>query len=95
MTFSPSNKQINDEVYRHLSYDNLKAIEQYINDPMTATTINKRGQTKKSRQEITSELIYYWMTALNIPFECQRWHINRLMTLIRIFVEKNGDKKRN
>jgi len=94
MTISNPNKEISDDVYKHLSLDNIKAIEAYISDPMTATTINTKDQKRGRKQVITSELIYYWMTALNIPFECQRWHLNRLMTLIEVAGIKNQPTKK-
>ena len=67
-------------------------IMQYINDPMTATTI-KDTPGKRNNELITSELIYYWMVALEIPFECEKWHINRLLTLIKICNIKNQPAK--
>ena len=52
---------------------------------MTATTITERNKKGQQRQVITSELVYYYMTAYQIPFDpCQKWHFNRLMTLIRV-----------
>lgn len=82
-------------VYNRLTTENIKAITQYINAPMTATTFSNtmRGR-KKSSERITSELIYYWMVAFGIPFECQKWHINRLLTLIRICDIKNQPEKK-
>lgn len=94
MTITNPNKEIGEEVYRHLTAENRKAIENYIGDPMTATTINSRNRKQNGRGVITSELIYYWMTALNIPFECQRWHLNRLMTLIEVAAIKNQPSKK-
>lgn len=76
-----------------LSRQNEKEIFDYINDPMTATTIN-RTNTKKNHDVITSELVYYWMTALNIPFSCEKWHINRLFMLIEIASIKNQPPKK-
>lgn len=90
MTISNPNKTIREETYRHLSYANLQAIEEYIKDPMTATTIHRRGPVGARKQIITSELIYYWMTAMQIPFECQRWHLNRLLMLIEVAGIKNS-----
>lgn len=79
-----------------LTYDNLTAkdfrtIMEYIDDPHTATTFSTRTHSKKPKRGriITSELIYYWMFANGIPKECEKWHLNRLMTLIRIFSIEN------
>lgn len=81
------------EVYSRLSEDNITAISNYINDPMTATTI-KNTNKKKSGEMITSELIYYWMIALNVPPEYQKWHLNRLLTLIEVTSIKNQPPKK-
>ena len=92
MTITPN---VKDEVYNRLTNKNIDDILKYINDPMTATTINERGMNNhRSREIITSELIYYWMVAMQIPFECQKWHINRLMMLIRICGIKNQPDKK-
>jgi hypothetical protein len=80
-------------IYNCLTNENLKAINDYIAAPMTATTIT-RQKKGPSREKITSELIYYWMVALQIPFECQKWHINRLLTLIEVCNIKNTPPKK-
>lgn len=73
----------------------LETIKQYIDKPMSATWFNDNKTRKSSSREvITSELIYYWMISFNIPFECQKWHINRLLTLIRICGIKNQPPKK-
>ena len=75
-------KNVDPNVFYALDAADVKRIADYITDPMTATTFKNRDQ-KKSREIITSELIYFWMTNFNIPFEpCQKWHLNRLLTLI-------------
>ena len=76
-------QNVNPNVYSSIPNDVMTTIIDYINAPMTATTINERKGTANS-EAITSELIYYWMIAFNIPFECQKWHLNRLLTLIRV-----------
>jgi hypothetical protein len=73
----------------------LKEINDYIDDPMTATTFNNRFMKSGGRGEyVTSELIYYWMISQNIPMDCEKWHLNRLMALIRICSEKNAPSKK-
>lgn len=86
-------QNVDPNVYYSLSNENYKQIYEYINDPMTATTFNERGG-KRSRELITSELIYFWMVQFNIPFECQKWHLNRLLTLIHICSVKNQPQKK-
>lgn len=87
---------VSKNVYSALTQDNLQSITRYINHPMTATTINQmRRGNNFAREIVTSELIYYWMVAYQIPFECEKWHINRLITLIRICNAKSNPKKMN
>lgn len=72
--------------------ENLSRISSYINAKMSATFFNDRSSAR-GKDVITSELIYYWMIAMNIPFECQYWHFSRLMTLIQVCEAKNNPKK--
>lgn len=89
------NKYVPDSIYSRLSNENVRTIMEYIQDPMTATTFSKDNKTASgSREIVTSELIYYWMISLNIPFECQKWHLNRLLTLIRVCNIKNTPPKK-
>ena len=81
--------------YSCLSQQNINEIIQYMNAPMTATTINQRQNARRiNREQITAELIYYWMIAFKIPFECEKWHLNRLFTLIRVCEVKNQRSKK-
>lgn len=92
--FMTLTQNVDPEVYSHLSRENYQQINDYINAPMTATTFSENRQGKRNREVITSELIYYWMVALNIPFECQKWHLNRLITLVRVCNIKNEPPKK-
>lgn len=91
MTLTPN---VKDEIYACLSNDNVTEINKYIEAPMTATFFSQDKGGKPNREQITSELIYYWMIALTIPFECQKWHLNRLLTLIRVCNIKNQPPKK-
>ena len=83
-----TNQNVDEQAYKLLTNDDIRKVRQYIEAPMTATVFGK-GKGAPNREIITSELIYYWMTALHIPFECQKWHLNRLLTLINIANLKN------
>lgn len=85
-------QNVDPEVYFRLTDENINTINKYIESPMTATTFSDNGHS--SREIITSELIYYWMISLNIPMECQKWHLNRLLTLIRVCNIKNAPAKK-
>lgn len=91
MTISPNVKP---EVYSRLTKTHIDQIHDYINAPMTATTFSKEQKAKQSSEFVTSELIYYWMIAYNIPFSCEKWHVNRLLTLVRVCEVKNRPAKK-
>lgn len=83
-------QNVDPDVYNYIPIDVLNEIVAYMNDQKTATWFSDpRDKRNKNGEIITSELIYYWMTAANIPKECEKWHFSRLMTLIRIAGEKN------
>lgn len=93
MTLTPN---VDENIYSCLTSENLDQINKYMEAPMTATWFNENKNQKANREQITAELIYYWMVALNIPFECQRWHLNRLLTLIKVCnIKKQAPKKRS
>ena len=87
-------QNVDPSVYDHLTIDNVNQIKAYIEDPMTATVINTNSSDKSNKETVTSELIYYWMIALNIPSEYQKWHINRLLKLIEVCNVKNSPPKK-
>ena len=86
-------QSIKDEDLARLTSADLKKIEEYIRDPMTATVIYGEEKAKKNKI-LTSEEIYYAMAANGIPFTCERWHLNRLLTLLRVFAVKSRDPKK-
>lgn len=89
------NQNIDPDIYYGLTPEQIQEINNYINAPMTATWFSEdKKNAKKNKEVITNELIYYWMVALQIPFECEKWHINRLLTLIRVCNVKNEPPKK-
>lgn len=87
-------KNVNPDVYDRLTKENIDEISAYIEAPMTATHVSKNKNGKRNRQIVTSELIYYWMITLSIPIEFQKWHINRLITLIDVCNAENAPSKK-
>ena len=93
------NQNVDPTVYKGLTITQQKEILDYIHNPMTATWITTDGKVggkkgKKGDQEITSELIYSWMVALQIPSEYEKWHLNRLLTLIQVCNQQNQPPKK-
>ena len=91
MTLTP---EVPEEVFSKLSEANLEAINAYLDAKMSATWFNDGPGAPSSKDVVTSELIYYWMITFQIPFECERWHLNRLFTLIRVCNVKQAKPKK-
>lgn len=88
------NKNVDDLIFQIAAEYYMDPIRQYIQDPMTATKVKPQEGAGRSRKIITSELIYSWMVSLEIPFECEKWHLNRLLTLIEVCNAENSPKKK-
>ena len=90
------NKNVNENIYLALTATDLEMINTYVADTMTATTFHTRdGQARRGRGEImTAEVIYFYMISFGIPFECEKWHLNRLITLIKVCNIKNAPKQK-
>lgn len=93
MTISPKN--VDRELYRNIPQNTMDKITNYIDDSMTATKFKESNTSNGVSKIVTSEIIYYWMITYNIPFDpCEKWHLNRLTTLIRVCSEKNSPQKK-
>ena len=88
-------QNVSENVLSRLTPQQIQQINTYVDSKMTATTFQEEKHlTKKNQEIITAELVYYWMVTLNIPMECQYWHLNRLFTLIKVFSVKNSKPKK-
>lgn len=90
-------EEIDQNVYRCITEDVLEKIVDYIKDPMTATWFNNNNRidaSNRSGEKVSAEIIYYWMVALNVPVELERWHLNQLLTLLKVINIKNGGEKK-
>jgi len=87
-------QNVDPNVYTAITPALLETVNAYIDDSMTATTFPKKQKGRPNREIVTAEIIYYWMISHQIPFECQKWHLNRLMTLINVCNAKNGPQKK-
>lgn len=82
------------EILYDIVKNHHKDIQRYINREMTGTKISQIQKGSGRRQTITSEVIYSWMVTMRIPFETQHWHLNRLITLIRVINTQNAPKRK-
>lgn len=82
------------DVLNRCQQEDLDKIQRYIDSSQSATTFGTMPERRGPGEVITSELIYYWMVAFSIPFECQYWHLNRLFSLVRICNIKNSKPKK-
>ena len=87
-------QNVDPNVYTAITPQILKTVNAYIDDSMTATTFAKRQRGRSNNEIVTAEIIYYWMVSFRIPFECQYWHLNKLITLIRVCDIKNKPPKK-
>lgn len=90
------NSDLPAETFERINPNHIAEIWAYIKNPMTATVIRHRGkQSAPDNTLITAEVVYYWMTSFGIPFECEKWHLNQLLTLIEVCSVKQNPKKMN
>lgn len=95
MTIKPYN--VDPNIYYFIPNDEMKRISEHITDPMTATTFSSArgmGSSGGRKEIVTAEVIFWWMIELGIPIEFKKWHLNQLMTLIRVCEVKSGDQKK-
>ena len=88
------NKDVDPLIYTVLQEDDIKKVTNYLHDSMTATTLPKQNDKSNKGERLSSELIYYYMSALNIPFECEKWFLNNLIILISIASIKNNPQEK-
>ena len=89
---------VKEDVFYCIPKSEMTRIANYIDDPMTATTVTTRGKgpgPKKKNKIVTAEVIYYWMISLNIPNEYRKWHLNQLLMLIRVINAENASNDPN
>lgn len=88
-------KGVDPTIYTNLTQDVVNRVNRYIEDKMTATTFVEHSKQPPGREKITSELIYYWMIDFGIPVEFEKWHLNRLLTLIKVCsIKAQGNGKK-
>lgn len=88
------NQNVDPMVYKAIRNHHVKMVNDYIEDTRSATTFNNQHMPQRKSEVVTSELIYFWMAQFNIPMECQKWHLSRLLTLVQIASIKNSPEKK-
>lgn len=87
-------RNVNPDIYKYIPRKEMERIGKYIEDPMTATWFSEDEKKQGGvTPVVTAEIVYYQMFSYNIPLDCEKWHLNQLLTLIRVFQEKNNPKK--
>lgn len=81
-------------VYRCITAREVEAIMAYINDPHTATWFGNEKSGGNDKRPLTTELIYHLMFAFGVSKECEKWHLNRLMTQLRVEYEESKPSKK-
>ena len=87
-------QNIPDEAYYRIPESEFERVAKYIEDPMTATTFSNQENKPRKREIVTAEVIYFWMIQANVPFECRKWHLNQLLTLLQVCAEKSQPPKK-
>lgn len=89
-------KGVDPNLYIFIPPEEIKRVIDYINDPHTATWFSDHNNLplKEKKEKVTAEIIYYWMFSLGISIECQKWHLNQLLTLIKVISIKNSPEKK-
>lgn len=87
-------QNVDPRIFKYLPYEKLIEIKKYIEDPMTATVIKNNNAATSKERILTNEMVYFWMTSYQIPFEAAKWHINHLLTLINVASIENAPKKK-
>lgn len=90
-------RNVDPVVYKGLTNELIERVVEYIKNPMTATTFSNNnliGAQTHRRETVTAEIIYYWMVSLRIPVEFEKWHLNQLLTLIKVINIKSGGEKK-
>lgn len=89
-------QNVDENIYKYMNMEEINKVIKYIEDPMSATWFNNqeiKGAANNKNEVVTAEIIYYWMIALQVPVQFEKWHLNQLLTLIRVINIKNNPKK--